>query len=307
MSMPPQDGDATPNLDAYMRRDGGAPATKEVTPDQDDNDDDSAAFMEEFEGTKSRLSAAEKRNEEQARELADFKKSLKNVVAPDADTEVDEDTQDLKGLEKDLADMMAEFEKAEASGHKMPLTQKLAITSLRSLIKQKKKDIENTKKFANIEARNNPEVMRDNKAFEAMEVILNESVDKLFGEGADMQKQGMIASVAKQVNVEIGRLQKEDPSAWFKVRSNPAMQAKLINYFVEQNVPPKARQIIEEKRLQETPMSTGELWAAFREARDKMSKGPMRDEMMTKLRQDIMAESMGLKSSKRGSIKRYNG
>lgn len=309
--------ETTPNLDAYERMNGGQ--TPRQTTQQThaepgrthsqviELDDE---FMEEFTATKDELVKARKEIDELKKTTGahkQFTEGLKNLVSPDGGKETDPDQAELHELESSLDELIEEFKKAEASGRPMPLTQKTSKKSLTAAINIKKREIELKKKIEAMETKvdllTDPLYAKDQDTYKSLGKLLGKQMDQLYGPGFEneAQKKGMSDAVVEQVNVEINRLKKEDPDAWRRVQGDETLQKNLVNYYVERNIPPKARQIMEEQKLRDTPITDGQLHAAFKEA--KTLKDPKRrEEMTTKIRREILSRRYGGKKGPLSSI-----
>ena len=93
---------------------------------------------------------------------------------------------------------------------------------------------------------------------------------------------------------EVQRIQRERPDIWQQIRKNPEYQKRLVMHHVEQIIPPKARELLRNEKIQNTPMSNQDLWQAFREAGEKYKDNPtMRQKIQTSIRQEIISRKFG--------------
>lgn len=303
-------GEATPNLDAYLGRKAIAP---EAALSGDSGPDEaSLAFLEEFEGTKAELGALKSQMSKLSKESDDhsrFKEGLRNFVAPGSKKDVDPDVAELSEIEADLSEMIELLNEAKRQGKEYPITAKTK-KALEQVVRAKKNEIELKKRLGSVETKidqaNNPQVKAENATFDNLNSILRSSMDTLFGAGFEMQEQkdGNAYSISKQVDKHINELRNNDPDAWAQIVGNKKHQERLINFFVEKNIPPRARQILAEQKLKETPITEEFLWASFREA-DGIKDAEERAKIKTKLRQDILEIHYAPKG-RMGSVKKYN-
>ena len=79
--------------------------------------------------------------------------------------------------------------------------------------------------------------------------------------------------------------QKNNPEQWRQIRSNPQAMAQIVRNAVAQFVPPQARQIIQQEKLQNTDYTSEDALDAIREARELMQEEHVRNNplMMRKL------------------------
>jgi len=289
---------ATPNLDAYQRQGGGTTTTEAPEPTREAADDDfESDILDELEGTKSKLETTEKKLknlEKSSSDYAKFQEGLKNLISPEDKTTKDPDQVEIAELEASLEELIEDFEEAKKRGQNMPITQKVARKALESAIRAKKSEMALKKKFLDVEGKvdrmNDADHKADQKTYDALNGFMVNAMDQLYGPGFETQaqKDSMSKGVSDQINTEIARLKAEDPQAWRRIRSSADLQQRMITYYVERNIPPKARQIIEERKLQETPFTEGQLIAALREAKAKIKDPKEREKMITKIRRDLL-------------------
>lgn len=140
----------------------------------------------------------------------------------------------------------------------------------------------------------------DNHIMNAMQTIYGS--DDKYG----LQKNAQYQTVALMVGDEIKRLKKEDPATWDMIRRQPEKQRHMVNWFVEQNMPPKARLILEQEHLRNTPMTHDELYQAHTEAK-KIEDPAERSRIQAKIRAEMWSGKWEEKKNSRSMNKVYSG
>ncbi len=193
------------------------------------------------------------------------------------------------------AHMRAALE-AEKAGRPMPITANLALTLYQDKIANYNAQKEQAKTIKELNERlsalNDPQREIDRAAFSKMDATIVDYVERLYGTAPETlpQRRAQYNGIVDQVRLEVEKLQKGPH--WDAVRRSPDKQAKLVEWVVEMNQPPKVRQILEQQRIKETPISDGELWAAFKEAKT-LQDPKAREKATTQIRQDIIARMVG--------------
>lgn len=302
--MPIDQGDSA--LSAFERRYGINSQDDGQQPD-DSTDDDSLdgdgdgsdietqAFLREFQQTKDELGSTKKSLADQSKAIESMRQGLRQIAGgePTRNKSDDPDLAELEEVEARIDKVMKMFEDAAEKGQKMPITKEAALAMFDSQIAQIKKNIDQRKEMKKLEAEvaalKDPETRANNEAFQAMDLLIQNHAENLFGPGdaTEAQKEGFAMAVVKQINDEIKRLIETDQASWRKIRRSPNLRERMVTYFVEQNIPAKAKQIIEQERMAKHEFSMGELQAAFMEA--KRIKDPdKRRERVAMIREKMM-------------------
>jgi hypothetical protein len=66
----------------------------------------------------------------------------------------------------------------------------------------------------------------------------------------------------------------------------------MVRHFVKQTIPPKAREILMEDQIRREPMTTDELWQAWREA-DGIEDFKEKQRIKSAIRQEIVGRQFG--------------
>jgi hypothetical protein len=187
---------------------------------------------------------------------------------------------------------------AERAGKPIPLTVQNALESFKGQIDLLQENKRVTKELATlkdaVEKATDPSRAVDQTAFSSMDSLLINGLNTVYGATDDMEpvKRSQFRAVAQTINTEIQRLQQEEPHMWDRIRRHPEDQRKLVNHFIRQAIPPRARELMEEDQVRRTPMTDAQLKQAFREARgieDPQTKEATR----TQIRQQLLERMVG--------------
>lgn len=207
---------------------------------------------------------------------------------------------EITQTESEMDEIIAAAMAAEKAGRPIPLTANTAIKSLQFKIQALKDKQVHQKEMADMKAQlarlNNPKTQIDTTAFSNMDSHLMSSLQTIFGPNEDVGPQ--FDAISNTLIAEIQDLKKNDPKMWDRISRDRQAQVKMVNYFVKKSIPPRARQIMEEDQIRRTPLSIGELQAAFTEAKEitNSEKDPRRREQaakhMSSIRQEILSRLM---------------
>lgn len=222
-----------------------------------------ASQNQQLEQNKQELSTANKRSGEALSTLERLKAALggEDKKGP-TDDELDEQHLDF---------ILSEMLEAEKRGIKMPITSSIA-PKLIETRKQMRKTAEaqNAAIAAltkQVETLTNPQARTDQATYSSMDNMLQGMVEQVYG-GANP---GQHHAIATAINQEINRLQKDDPESWAKVKRSPNFQKSMVNHFVQQAIPPRAREILHNEQIKNEPITTDEILSAIEEARNTIT------------------------------------
>lgn len=208
--------------------------------------------------------------------------------APDpVDTEIHE-------AERALEYYIAQGFEAEKAGEPMPLTIDTGIRSLQDRIRYLKEGRENRTKISQLEQAVrlafDGDTQMDLTANRQLGSSLMSAIDTIYGQGDQnlAQKRAMWGAVSNLMQTELTNLKKDKPAAWDRIRRDPGKLQKLAQYFVEQTIPPRARELLQMHEVQSRPLTEGDLWGAWEEA-GQVQDPRQRDQLRTKIRQDLLA------------------
>lgn len=183
---------------------------------------------------------------------------------------------------------------ADKAGKPIPLTTNLAVQFFQDKIAAHQREEQLTSTInelvETVKALKDPNREVNHRAASDIDATIEEYVERLYGTGDETlpQRSAQYNAIAHQVKAEIMKLQKENPGVWEQVRRNPEKRRKMVEWVVEQNQPPKVRQILEQDRIKNTPLSDGELYAAFNEAR-QIKDDKTREKILPQIRADIIS------------------
>ncbi len=251
----------------------------------------------------SKLASAFDSHRKETGEDRDLLKRIKEAVAPPKEEAADP----ISDLEGQMDYYLEQAMEAKQRGQAIPLTTNLAIRFFQSQIENIKTQelLRNEIKAlrGGVDHANDPQTPVNNMAYSQMETFLQQSLDNLYG--ADEKQLGtkrrIYQAVTSSLVQDLKQLQQQAPAQWDMLRRNPMKLQKVVNQALRDIVPPRAMHLIEQETLQNTPLSEGELWAAFREAKELMAKDPKKSiELQRDIRRDILEMQQRGTRKKRG-------
>jgi hypothetical protein len=187
---------------------------------------------------------------------------------------------------------------AERAGRPIPLTANAAIKSLKFQISQiqrnEAKDAEIAALQRQLKEQGNPARQIDVQAYSNIDGHLMSALKTVYG--ADFNIMPHFNAIGGQIVDEIKQIQREEPETWDRIRRDPTYQRKMVNYFVEQSIPPKARQLLQEEQIRQTPLTGQDLHAAWRETKELLSKDPQNGALRKQLgeiREQLLSTVVG--------------
>lgn len=201
----------------------------------------------------------------------------------------------ISAAEAQLDQYLAAAVEAERQKRPIPLTTNLAVQFFQQQIEMLKEKQTHQTELADMKrqlaALSNPERQIDVTAYSNIDTQVHTALQQVYGDNDDYaaQRTHQFDAITKQIGSEIKELKKDDPDLWDRIRRDPKSQAKLVRHFVEKNIPPRARQILEEDHVKKTPMTTNELMEAFREAKEKIKDPREREQITSRIRQELLA------------------
>lgn len=224
-------------------------------------------------------------------------KKLRDVFNPQ-DSGKKQAADPVPGWEQQLDFYISQAVEADKAGRGIPLTANLAISHYKSLIENHQVQSQYQQKIDTLESMVNQ--LRDpghninQRAFSSFDTSIQNGLERIYGSdpGSFPQRQALFKAVGDLVGPAVNSLMKNDPKRWDMIRRDPAELEKIANRALRAVLPPKAVQMIEQEQLRNTPMSLTELQTAFREANGIKDESE-RQRVRTKIRQDILAMSMG--------------
>jgi hypothetical protein len=203
---------------------------------------------------------------------------------------------------------------AEKAGRPMPLTIENTVRQLQDKIDayaESKANAATIKELKDkIEKLTDPERETDHRAAANINSVIIDMVERLYGQddASYPTRAAQYNAISEQVRNEALRLQKDQPKAWAQVRRSSDMQAKLVEHVVSMNQPPKVRQMLEQERLKNTPVTMDDLNRAFADAK-KIEDPGQREKHTAKIRQQMWEIRFAPKnvSKQRPSMSQFYG
>lgn len=224
------------------------------------------------------------------------------AAAPDPAAET---AREISETERILEYYIAQGFEHEKAGNPIPLTIDSSIRQLQDRMRFLKSLDELRTKNGQLEnavrALADEGFQLDRNAQSVLGTSLMGAIETIYGPGQQNlpQKRAMWGAVQGLMGQELKALKESQPQQWDRIRRDPMKLAKLANYFVEQTIPPRARELLQMQQIQSTPLSEGDLWQAFNEAR-QIQDPRQREQLTTKIRQDILAHRFS-RSGARGA------
>lgn len=184
---------------------------------------------------------------------------------------------------------------AEREGRPMPLTVSTSATMYEQFMEQERINAELMKTINELRAGqdrlSNPQVALEQQAYNTLDSHVQASLDTIYGRDPSYNgvKQAQFQAIGRQIVNEIKDLQQNDPDSWRRVVQNPSYLKNMAVHFVEQNMPPMAKQILAQKAIEETPMTIQELNQAYHEATQKITDPDVLEKVTSELRQEILS------------------
>ncbi len=211
----------------------------------------------------------------------------------------------IKGHEELMDYFLQQGLEAERQGRAIPLTVTLGTKLAQQGIEAEKRYAKLEAKFEklnrSVQRQEDPNFQLTDRAAAAMEGMLQDGLSQVYGgdPSSERTRNAQFAAVAGRITEEIQDLQKNDPGTWDKIRRNPAAMRKMVNYFVQDQLPPRVREMLENQRVQDTVMTTRELHSAFAQANDARlnteneREAEQYSNIMDSIRQEIIARQYG--------------
>lgn len=181
----------------------------------------------------------------------------------------------IQGLQAQMDQYIEAAIEAERAGRPIPLTVNSAVQSLKFQIETLQEREQYQREIAELKAKidqtSNPANQIDQMAYSNIDSHLVSALSTIFGPEEDTSAQ--FQAISNQIVKEIKDLKKSEPATWDRVRRDKSAQAKLVNYFVEKSIPPRARQLMRDDQIRREPISNDEMLNAYREAKELAAKG----------------------------------
>jgi DNA-binding transcriptional regulator YdaS (Cro superfamily) len=186
---------------------------------------------------------------------------------------------------------------AEKEGRPIPLTTNLAV----KLFETQKQLKDAVKVINELKGKTDqaldPVARVDQQTYANLDNLLQSSLYDTYGrENVSPQR---FSSIASEITGEIKRLQQESPDIWEDVRRSPKAQRAMVTHFVNKNIPPAAKQLLDREAISQYKMTETDLLTAFREAKE-IQDPKAREKIQTKIRQDLLEARWKNQNRRRG-------
>ena len=187
-------------------------------------------------------------------------------------------------LEESLADQ-------KRGGAGLPLTTKLAVNQaeLMKEVRELRKQLTEAK--GKVDHQSDPTTQYDNQAYSTFDTSIMNGLEQIYGEPkTDIEakhRNNLFQVIANSVSETVKEIRATDPRRWETIRRNPAAIRQIANSHVASLVPPKARQILEDQSIKDTPMSRADLKQAMIEA-DDIKNPEQRRKVKEMIRQETL-------------------
>lgn len=200
---------------------------------------------------------------------------LRRVLSGDEGEEAADPVEgEIAGLEAQIDQYLTAAVQAERAGRPIPLTVNAAVQSLRGQIEAKRQNQSLLKEIAQLRGTvdrvAHPEHGIDQQAFSDLDSKIINALETVYGTSPQMQgvKTAQWKAISELVSTEIKALRKKDPAVWDRIRRNPKDRSEMVAHFVKQAIPPRARQILEDEQVRNTPLTLSDLWGAWNDTKE---------------------------------------
>ncbi len=262
-----------------------------------------------FEETKQQLEEAKTHSSRMSQELeqvkghatkssAELERIKKAIMGGDDETAVDPVEQEVAALEAEMDEYLQAAIQHERAGKPIPLTINSAVKSLKHQIRYVRDNAAKDKELALLRAQvkqvQDPQTNIEHTAYSNIDSQIESALQGIYGQGDQYAqvREAQFRSVSSQIVAEIKDLKKNDPQMWARISRDRKAQVNLVNHFVKQTIPPKARAIMDQQVLMDTPLTNQELEAAFFQAKEKSLKDPDALRQMQEIRTELVGRML---------------
>jgi hypothetical protein len=215
---------------------------------------------------------------------------LKSAFVPEVEQSAFD--KEMASLEAEEMEWYEQALEAERKGKTMPLTIRNGLSNIKYrrdfLTKMKAIEDENKLLKEKVEKASDPRAATAQMVYDHLDSQIESHLTKIFGEGDETSpvRQAQFQAIANQIGAELKHQRETNPDVYNQIMKNKANQDKMVAYYVNKNIPPKARQLMEEDRIRKEPVPTSEVLAAYREAKQKgntQEAAKLRTELFSRL------------------------
>lgn len=224
------------------------------------------------------------------------------------DVQVDPLQSSISELQNEIKEHLEIAAKSEREGKGMPVTINNAIKRIEFQIETLKENAALKAQMAEIAGKvkslGDPSATIDNVAFSNMDSHIISALETMYGPSDQYTgtKAAQFQAVSRLIVDEIQDLKKNEPQVWDRIRRDKNAQTKMVNHFIEKQIPPRARQIMEDDKIKREPMSPQETLSAYREAVELAKSNPKAKKHIAPLREQLLSQIAEKSTGKRGLI-----
>lgn len=210
----------------------------------------------------------------------------------------------LSGIDTQIDQLLETAMEFDRAGKPINVTTEIGLNALKfqkevlPMLEQLKQQNEELK--AQLKQVSNPSTHLDNVAYGNFDNQVMSAIDNLYSPDDMETREVQFDAITKRIANDVKDMQQNDPKLWDRVRRDKNAQIKLVNHHVKMTIPPKARELLENDRIQKEPMSTPELMNAWRQAKEAGEKDPEQKRIAGEIRLELLSR-MAEKSIGRGS------
>lgn len=279
-------------------------------------------FQALFGQTQEKLKVTEEKAERVTKDFESFKgetqkmqetlNRIRSAVVGDEKTEdADPYESEISAINGEIEDYIAKAMEAERAGRPMPVTAKIGIENAKFRIKSLEKEREQAKKIKELEDKlgkvANPEYVNLQQLYDNTDHMVQSALNGIYPDDDQYNevKNTQFEAITKQIGKAFAELRKDHADDFQRLRRDPQALRKLVNHFVKQNIPPVARQLMEQDEVRRKPMSFEDYFAAFREQKEIVAKNP-KDAKARQLLQELKGKVWQAYGEKQLKGKRAN-
>ncbi len=221
--------------------------------------------------------------------------AIKKALMGGDGEEVNETEQRIGTIDQQIDHLLDVAMEADRAGKPISVTAEIGLNALKfqkevlPMLEQLR--AQNASLEKQVKALSDPSMHIDNQAYSNFDNQIIQALDALYGPDDSETKELQFDAVSKRISKELKELKADDPSAWDRMRRDREAQLKLVNWAVKKQIPPKARQIMDDDKIMRTELTPDELMNAHREARAQ-GKSAEAETIRRKLLQGVLEKSM---------------
>jgi hypothetical protein len=249
---------------------------------------------------RNQLAAYNQQSQQQSRLLS----RLQKVFTADGDEEQQQDPRQRGGGGKkapkadprlaqygeSLDHLLGVALKSERAGNPMPVTAQIGSEFYDFAMQQVQQNLELQSQLeemrAKIDGATNPRRIIWDQAMMDYDNLIRNAVGTIYGGGDEYAEVRDIQwdAISRQILTELKDLGATEPETLDRILRSPQHRRDMVTHFVKNNMPPRARQILEDERLKNTRQTSAELERAWMQARGAIQDPRERGRVQEKIR-----------------------